>query len=114
MRRNSAIASSCWVSPTWHRTAAFASGCVAYAPLSVPIAQVEGVFNAVMTDADPVGMGLQVGRGAGAGPTASAVLGDLVDVAAGRRALRLVGAAGKLAAAASAPLETLSGATTCG
>src|SRR3546814_3126114 len=51
-----------------------------------PIAQVEGVFNAVVAEGDAVGTTLFFGRGAGAGPTASAVVGDIVDVAAGRHA----------------------------
>ncbi len=51
---------------------------------SAPIAQVEGVFNAVVADGDAVGTTLHYGRGAGAGPTASAVVADVVDIAAGR------------------------------
>ena len=55
-------------------------------PVSAQIAQVGDVFNAVAMDANPVGASLLYGRGAGAGPTASAVVGDLVDIAAGRTA----------------------------
>lgn len=54
-------------------------------PVSAPIAQVEGVFNAVVVEGDFVGPVMLQGRGAGAGPTASAVVADLIDVAAGRR-----------------------------
>ncbi len=54
-------------------------------PASAPIAQVDGVFNAVAVDGHAVGSTLSYGRGAGAGPTASAVIADLVDIAAGRR-----------------------------
>lgn len=54
-------------------------------PVSAQIAQVGDVFNAVAMDSTPVGASLLYGRGAGAGPTASAVIGDLVDIAAGRR-----------------------------
>ncbi len=50
-------------------------------PASAPIAQVEGVFNAVVTEGDFVDRTMYVGRGAGAGPTASAVAADLVDIA---------------------------------
>ncbi len=49
-----------------------------------PIGQVDGVFNAVEAEGDFVGRVMMSGRGAGAGPTASAVVADLVDVARGR------------------------------
>ena len=52
-------------------------------PASSPIAQVEGVFNAVVTEGDFVDRTMFGGRGAGGGPTASAVVADLVDVARG-------------------------------
>lgn len=45
------------------------------------IANVEGVMNAVMVRGDVVGTTLYYGEGAGANPTASAVIADLVDVA---------------------------------
>jgi homoserine dehydrogenase len=51
----------------------------------MPLAAVEGVFNAVVAEGDFVGRSVYEGRGAGAGPTASAVVADLVDIAAGRR-----------------------------
>ncbi len=44
------------------------------------IANVEGVMNAVLVKGDAVGSTLYYGRGAGAEPTASAVIADLVDV----------------------------------
>jgi homoserine dehydrogenase len=53
-------------------------------PLGTPIAHVEGVYNAVVTEGDFVGQNLCEGRGAGAGPTASAVVSDLIDIARGR------------------------------
>jgi homoserine dehydrogenase len=49
-----------------------------------PIGQVDGVFNAVEAEGDFVGRVMLSGRGAGAGPTASAVVADLVDIARGR------------------------------
>lgn len=52
---------------------------------SAPIARVDGVFNAVGVDGDPVGLVMHEGRGAGGGPTASAVVADLVDLARGHR-----------------------------
>ncbi len=45
------------------------------------IANVEGVMNAVLVKGDAVGPTLYYGAGAGAQPTASAVIADLVDVA---------------------------------
>jgi len=44
------------------------------------IANVEGAMNAVMVYGDAVGTTLYYGKGAGAEPTASAVIADLVDV----------------------------------
>jgi homoserine dehydrogenase len=54
-------------------------------PIETPIAQVEDVFNAVVAEGDFVGNTVFEGRGAGAGPTASAVVADLIDLARGRR-----------------------------
>jgi homoserine dehydrogenase len=53
-------------------------------PLAAPIARVDGVFNAVVAEGDFVGRVMLEGRGAGAGPTASAVVADLIDIARGR------------------------------
>jgi homoserine dehydrogenase len=50
-------------------------------PASHPLASVRESFNAVFVQADAVGDLMFYGRGAGALPTASAVLGDVVDVA---------------------------------
>ena len=44
------------------------------------IANVEGAMNAVLVQADAVGSTLYYGKGAGAEPTASAVIADIVDV----------------------------------
>ncbi|MCA3024749.1 MAG: homoserine dehydrogenase [Rhodocyclaceae bacterium] len=44
------------------------------------IANVEGVMNAILVKGDAVGASMYYGRGAGAEPTASAVIADLVDV----------------------------------
>ena len=52
-------------------------------PESTAIAHVDGVFNAVLAEGDAVGRVVLQGRGAGAGPTASAVVADLVDIARG-------------------------------
>jgi homoserine dehydrogenase len=45
------------------------------------IASVEGVMNAILVKGDAVGQTMYYGAGAGAEPTASAVIADLVDVA---------------------------------
>lgn len=50
-------------------------------PVGRPIATVDGVLNAVMVNGDAVGDTLYVGAGAGAGPTASAVVADIIDLA---------------------------------
>ncbi len=50
---------------------------------SSPIAQIDGVTNAVGIDADVVGEILLVGPGAGGSATASAILGDVMDIASG-------------------------------
>ena len=55
-------------------------------PASAPIARVDGVFNAVVAEGNFAGRLVLEGRGAGAGPTASAVAADLIDLARGRHA----------------------------
>ena len=57
----------------------------AMVPGSHPLASVEGAFNAVYIEGDLVGPVLLWGQGAGAGPTASAVIGDLLDLAESMR-----------------------------
>jgi len=52
----------------------------ALVPAKRLIANVEGVMNAVLVKGDAVGATLYYGRGAGAEPTGSAVIADLVDV----------------------------------
>lgn len=49
-----------------------------------PIGGVEGVLNAVVAEGDFMPSAVLVGAGAGAGPTASAVVADIVDIARGR------------------------------
>ncbi|HYI82599.1 MAG TPA: homoserine dehydrogenase [Acetobacteraceae bacterium] len=76
-------------------------------PESAPIARVDGVFNAVVAEGDFAGRLVLEGRGAGAGPTASAVAADLIDLARGRRA-PVWGAEASIlggAAAPSVPME---------
>jgi homoserine dehydrogenase len=50
-------------------------------PLGQPLAHVNGSLNAVVADGNFVGSLFFQGRGAGDGPTASAVVADLIDVA---------------------------------
>jgi homoserine dehydrogenase len=50
-------------------------------PVRRLIASVEGVMNAILVKGDAVGQTMYYGAGAGAEPTASAVVADLVDVA---------------------------------
>ncbi len=52
-------------------------------PIGSPIAEVSGVFNAVEVRGDFVDDVMLQGRGAGAHPTASSVVADLVDIARG-------------------------------
>jgi homoserine dehydrogenase len=49
------------------------------------MAKVNGVMNAVVVNSDAVGSTLFYGPGAGASPTASAVVADLIDIARGQR-----------------------------
>ncbi|HTZ08515.1 MAG TPA: homoserine dehydrogenase [Acidimicrobiales bacterium] len=50
-------------------------------PASHPLAAVRGAYNAVFVEGDNAGELMLYGRGAGGRPTASAVLGDLIDAA---------------------------------
>lgn len=50
-------------------------------PLTHPLATVNGVFNAIYVVGDAVGETMFFGEGAGAGPAASAVMGDVLEVA---------------------------------
>ncbi|NQW01122.1 MAG: homoserine dehydrogenase [Rhodospirillales bacterium] len=54
-------------------------------PVRAPINHVSGVYNGVVVDGDFVDSTIYEGRGAGAGPTASAVVTDLIDIARGLR-----------------------------
>jgi len=52
-------------------------------PLAHPLAHVQGPMNAVVAEGNFVGRLFFEGRGAGEGPTASAVVADLIDIARG-------------------------------
>jgi homoserine dehydrogenase len=55
-------------------------------PKHHPLAGVHGVNNAILVEGDPVGRVMFYGPGAGAGPTASAVVADILNIAGIRRA----------------------------
>jgi homoserine dehydrogenase len=73
-------------------------------PQAAPIARVDGVFNAVVAEGDFVGRIMLEGRGAGAGPTASALAADLIDIARGRTTPVWGAASGALSDAPSVPM----------
>jgi homoserine dehydrogenase len=79
-------------------------------PQTAPIARVDGVFNAVVAEGDFVGRVMLEGRGAGAGPTASAVAADLIDIARGRFTPVWGAAAASLSKAPSVPMSSHVGA----
>ena len=51
-------------------------------PKAHPLASVNDVYNAILIEGDPIGQVMFFGRGAGAGPTASAVVADILNIAA--------------------------------
>ncbi|MCZ0899692.1 homoserine dehydrogenase, partial [Microcoleus sp. HI-ES] len=53
-----------------------------FVPKTHPLANVNGVYNAILVEGEPIGQLMLYGRGAGAGPTASAVVSDILNVAA--------------------------------
>jgi len=77
---------------------------------AAPLAEIEGVFNAVQVEGDAVGTTLHVGPGAGAAPTGSAVVADLCDLARGFRAPSFGVPAAMLAAGEPAPMNAHEGA----
>ena len=52
-------------------------------PADSSLGSVSGVFNAILAEGDAVGNIMFEGRGAGAGPTASSVVADIMDIARG-------------------------------
>ncbi len=72
---------------------------------ATPIATVDGVFNAVVAEGDFVGRLMLEGRGAGAGPTASAVAADLIDIARGRHTPVWGAASSALSVAEAIPMS---------
>ncbi|MEO1003628.1 MAG: homoserine dehydrogenase [Cyanobacteria bacterium J06638_7] len=66
-------------------------------PRSHPLAGVGGVFNAILVEGDPVGQVMFYGPGAGAGPTASAVVADILNIAGIRQATASAASGGGVA-----------------
>jgi homoserine dehydrogenase len=54
-------------------------------PVTSPLGQLQGGTNMVVIEGDSVGQIVLRGAGAGEGPTASAVMGDIIDLARGTR-----------------------------
>src|SRR4029077_4076592 len=79
-------------------------------PVGSPIAHVAGVFNAVVAEGSSVGMSFYQGRGAGPGPTASAVVADIIDIARGHKVATFNQPASSLEKAHRAPAERHRGA----
>lgn len=52
----------------------------AFVPVGHPLAYVNGVFNAIFVRGNAVGEVMHYGRGAGQMPTASAVVGDIIEI----------------------------------
>lgn len=74
-------------------------------PASAAIAYVEGVTNAVVAEGPGIGATVYEGPGAGEGPTASAVVADLIDIARGRHTPTFGVAASELEVLPTAPME---------
>lgn len=51
-------------------------------PKTHPLASISGVYNAILVEGEPIGQVMFYGRGAGSGPTASAVVSDILNIAA--------------------------------
>ena len=78
-------------------------------PNGSPLAVIPGSFNAVQVEGNAVGRVVFEGRGAGAGPTASAVVADLIAIARGDRYAPFTVKAEALRAAPAAALDAHTG-----
>ncbi|MBT6096635.1 MAG: homoserine dehydrogenase [Rhodospirillaceae bacterium] len=78
--------------------------------LDAPINHVSGVFNGIEVAGDFVDTTIYEGRGAGEGPTASAVVADLVDIARGNNVPTFAVKAEKLKPAQTIPMGKRKGA----
>jgi homoserine dehydrogenase len=70
-------------------------------PKTHPLAGVNGVNNAILVEGDPVGQVMFYGPGAGSGPTASAVVADILNIAAIQQAAGAANSLDPLLAASS-------------
>ncbi|HGY5553585.1 MAG TPA: homoserine dehydrogenase, partial [Prochlorococcus sp.] len=70
-------------------------------PLDHPLAGVNEVNNAILVEGDPIGRVMFYGPGAGAGPTASAVVADILNIAGIRQLGEINGRVDPLLAASS-------------
>ncbi len=70
-------------------------------PKDHPLAGVNGVNNAILVEGEPIGRVMFYGPGAGAGPTASAVVADILNIAGIRQASSSAGSVDPLLAADS-------------
>ena len=75
-------------------------------PAASPLGQLEGGTNMVVLEGDSVGQTVLRGAGAGSGPTASAVMSDVIDIARGTRITTFGQPATSLTAATAAPSAT--------
>ncbi|MBX3488059.1 homoserine dehydrogenase [Parvibaculum sp.] len=78
----------------------------ALVPEGTPLAAVSGVYNAVAVDGDRVGHMVLEGRGAGEGPTASAVISDIADIARGLVLAPFIVPADRLKKLVQPPVDT--------
>lgn len=76
-------------------------------PDDAPIGMIDGAFNAVHLEGNAVGCILLQGAGAGAGPTASSVVADLLQIARGSYGAPLMVKSDALSKAASAKMDDL-------
>jgi homoserine dehydrogenase len=53
-----------------------------FVPKAHPLASVNDVYNAILVEGEPIGQVMFFGPGAGSGPTASAVVADILNIAA--------------------------------
>lgn len=75
-------------------------------PAASPLGQLEGGTNMVVIEGDQVGQIVLRGAGAGEGPTASAVMGDVIDIARGTRVTTFGQPGGTLVKAKAAKTNT--------
>lgn len=78
-------------------------------PATAAIGRIDDVFNGVVVEGQDVGQVVHIGRGAGAGPTASAVVADLIDILRGSHVPTFGVPSGRLADHPIAPMSAHQG-----